>query len=106
MLIDLFLCFLRAAGISDDRIAFRVSIHETADAAAAVRWWAERVGVSPSSFQSTVLKRHNPRTVRKNIGDGYRGCLIVRVRQGRELYWKIEGLVAGIHRAAVDDPGS
>ncbi len=106
VLIDLFLCFLRVVGVSQERIAFRVHIHESADVEAAVYWWADRVGVSSSSFQRTVLKRHNPRTVRKNTGDDYRGCLIIRVRRSRELYWRIEGLMAGIHRAAQSDPGS
>jgi len=99
-LIDVFLSFLRAAGVSDERLKFRVSIHENADVAAAVTWWATRVGVPPSDFLPTTLKRHNPKTVRLNIGDGYRGCLVVRVRRSRELYWMIAGLVHGVHRTA------
>lgn len=55
--------------------------------------------MSADRFLRTTLKRHNPKTVRKNTGEAYRGCLIVRVRRGRELYWMIEGLVAGAHRA-------
>ncbi len=106
MLIDLFLRFLEAAGVAGDRLTFRLHIHESADVAAALQWWAERVGVSPASFLRTTLKRHNPRTVRKNTGEDYRGCLIIRVRRSRELYWRIEGLMAGIHRATQSDPGS
>ncbi len=59
-LIDLFLCFLRAAGITEERIQYRVSIHESAEVDGAVRWWANWVGVSPTSFGRTSLKRHNP----------------------------------------------
>lgn len=103
MLIDLFLRFLAAAGVAEERVCFRVSIHETADAEAAVRWWADWVGVPPSSFLRTTMKRHNPKTVRKNTGEAYRGCLVIRVRRARELYWMIEGLVTGVHRAAMAD---
>lgn len=95
-LIALFLRFLRVAGVADDRLRFRVHIHEDADVSAAVTWWANVVGVAPATFQPAVLKRHNPRTVRKNTGDDYRGCLVVVVSRGRELYWRIEGLVAGV----------
>lgn len=104
-LIDLYLRFLEAAGVSAERLVFRVHIHETADVEAAVRWWAGRVGVPPSTFRPTTLKRHNPRTVRKNTGETYRGCLVIRVRKARELYWMIEGLVAGVHRAATAGNG-
>lgn len=100
MLIDVFLCFLRAAGVGDERLQFRVSIHESADVDAAVMWWARRVGVPPSDFLPTTLKRHNPKTARLNTADDYRGCLVVRVRRSQDLYWTIEGLVQGTHRAA------
>jgi transcriptional regulator with XRE-family HTH domain len=92
-LIALFLAFLRAAGVSPERLRFRLSIHETADVAAAVQWWADFVGAEARSFQKTTLKRHKPSTVRHNTGEGYRGCLIVTVMKSRRLYWQIEGVV-------------
>jgi len=76
-----------------DRVRFRVSIHETADVDAAVRWWADFVGVDAASFQRSTLKRHKPATKRRNTGEGYRGCLIVSVLKSRRLYWLIEGIV-------------
>ncbi|HEX2417285.1 MAG TPA: resolvase [Micromonosporaceae bacterium] len=100
VLISVFLCFLRAAGVGDERLQFRLSIHENADVDAAVTWWAAAVGVSSSDFLPTTLKRHNPKTARLNTADRYRGCLVVRVRRSRELYWMIEGLVRGMQRAA------
>lgn len=95
-LIAVFLRFLRVAGVADDDIYFRVSIHESADVAAAERWWAGFVGVSPGAFRKATLKRHDPVTVRRNTGAEYRGCLIVRVRRGREVYWLIEGIVRSV----------
>ena len=100
-LIRLFLAFLRAAGVSGDRIRYRVSIHESADVPAAVRWWAGQVGVAPDVFQPTTLKRHRPTTVRRNTGEDYHGCLVVRVLRGRELYWRIDAMVEATFREVV-----
>jgi hypothetical protein len=46
----------------------------------------------------TSLKRHKLGTNRKNVGDGYHGCVAVSVRRYRALYWRIEGLVAAMLR--------
>jgi predicted transcriptional regulator len=62
-LVTLFLRFLETAGVSRDRLIFRVSIHETA----------------------------KPLTVRKNTGEGYHGCLRIQVRRSVRLYRQIEG---------------
>ena len=99
-LIKLFLRFLEAAGVEADRITYRLSIHESADVAAAERFWAEVTGVDASQFKKATLKRHNPKTVRKNVGDSYHGCLVVGVLRGAELYQKIEGWARGAMRGA------
>ncbi|KOG42740.1 hypothetical protein [Streptomyces decoyicus] len=70
--------------------------HTTADVEAAERYWAGLVGVDVATFQKTTLKKHNPKTVRKNVGEGYRGCLVIRVLQSAELYRRIEGWWYGI----------
>ncbi len=48
----------------------------------------------PSQFRAANLKRHNPKTVRKNVEEDYHGCLRVAVRNSAELYRKIEGWAA------------
>ena len=53
-------------------------------------------GAEPARFHRVTLKRHNPRTVRKNVGADYHGCLIVSVRQGADLYRRIEGWAGAI----------
>lgn len=75
-------------------------IHESADVAASERYWADLVGVDVATFGKTTLKKHNPKTVRKNVGEDYHGCLVVRVLQGAELYRRIEGWWQGITAAA------
>ncbi|GFE16443.1 hypothetical protein Sgleb_44900 [Streptomyces glebosus] len=63
---------------------------------AAEQFWADVTGADPSAFGKTTLKKHNPRTVRKNVGADYHGCLMIRVQQCAELYRRIEGWWYGI----------
>ncbi|MFE3448381.1 hypothetical protein ACFXJ8_05535 [Nonomuraea sp. NPDC059194] len=98
-LILLFLRFMRVVGVSSARLYFRVHIHENADVEAAGRYWLELTGADPAQFRRTTLKRHNPKTVRRNTGETYRGCLRVDVRDPLEIYLKIEGWARG----AMDD---
>ncbi|WP_432096628.1 hypothetical protein [Streptomyces sp. bgisy100] len=95
-MIRVFLSWLDLLGVRTEDRQFRVMIHESADVAAAERFWAELVGTPVSDFGRTTLKKHNPRTTRKNTGENYRGCLIVRVRRGADLYRRIEGWWYGI----------
>ena len=44
-MIMLFLAYLRAVGVTPDRLRLRVSIHESADVPAATAFWADLVGV-------------------------------------------------------------
>jgi hypothetical protein len=99
-LIGMFLAWLRLLGVADDRLVFRVQIHESGDIAAAVRFWADAVGV-PEVKVATTLKRHNPSTVRKNTGDDYHGCLSVYVRRSADLNLRIAGWFEGLAEAAM-----
>jgi len=92
-LIMFFLRFLEAAGIDRGRLIYRVQIHESADVAAAEQFWLTLTGAAPDQFRKTTLKRHNPKTVRKNVGSNYRGCLRIDVRRSSGLYYQIEGWV-------------
>jgi transposase len=100
-LIAFFLRFLRAAGIPGSRLTYRVYIHESADAEAARRFWLGVTRAEPRQFLRTTLKHHNPKTVRKNVGDGYFGCLRVDVQRSSDLYRRIEGWCS----ALVPSPG-
>ncbi|MEU7619096.1 resolvase [Micromonospora rifamycinica] len=94
-LLRLFLRFLAACGVDRSVPTYRVSIHESADVAAAERWWAAALEVPPDRFRRATLKRHQP-TTRRNTGEDYHGCLVIDVPKSRELYWKIEGIVAAL----------
>ncbi|RSO07950.1 hypothetical protein DMH18_23600 [Streptomyces sp. WAC 06783] len=95
-MIRLFLAWLALLDVAPERLQFRVHIHESADVGAAEQYWADLVGVDVGTFARTTLKKHNPKTVRKNVGETYRGCLVVRVRQSADLYRRIEGSWCGI----------
>jgi transposase len=100
-LIRLFLRFLTVTGVTPDRLICRVHIHESADVQGAQQFWRELTGLPEDQFREPTLKRHNPKTVRKNTGDDYRGCLIVSVRRSADLYRQIEGWAS----AAMAAPG-
>jgi hypothetical protein len=63
--------------------------------AGAIAYWCEGAKGKPWRRGDTIAFRHNPSTVRKNVGDGYHGCLVVGVLRGAELYQKIEGWALG-----------
>ncbi|MEW2275021.1 hypothetical protein [Streptomyces griseofuscus] len=99
-MIKVYLAWLRLLGVEPERLRFTVMIHENADVSGAEHFWADLVGADPSSFNKTTLKKHNPKTVRKNTGDDYRGCLVIKVLKGADLYRRIEGSWYGIVEAA------
>ncbi|MEU6542650.1 hypothetical protein [Streptomyces sp. NPDC046859] len=95
-MIQVYLAWLDLLGVERERLRFHVLIHENADVAGAEEYWAGLVGADRSAFHKTTLKKHNPKTVRKNVGDSYRGCLVIKVLRGAELYRRIEGSWYGI----------
>lgn len=101
-LLALFLDFLAECGVRREMAGYRVLIHESADADAAIRWWAEQLRLPVERFGRSTLKRHNPTTVRRNTGDDYHGCLVITVPRSRALYWRIEGMIAELFRTAND----
>ncbi|MER6570330.1 hypothetical protein ABT288_30110 [Streptomyces sp. NPDC001093] len=98
-MIKVFLAWLRLLGVERERLRYTVMIHENADVAGAEQYWADLVDADVSAFNKTTLKKHNPKTVRKNTGDNYRGCLVIKVLKGADLYRRIEGSWYGIVEA-------
>jgi hypothetical protein len=95
-LILFFLRFLAVAGVTADRLICRVYIHESGDVPASQAFWQTLTGLSAEQFRRPVLKRHNPRTVRKNTGQNYRGCLVIDVRRSSDLYRQVEAWAAAV----------
>jgi hypothetical protein len=90
-LIRFFLRFLAATATAPEDLAFRVYIHENADCRSAELFWLEVTGAKPEQFHRPALKRHLPKTERKNVGKNYHGCLRIEVNRSSGLYRKIEG---------------
>jgi transposase len=90
-LIRLFLRFLQVAGVKQDQLRFRLSIHESADVAASQDFWIRITRADPAQFHRPSLKKHNPATVRLNTTAEYHGCLRIDVLRGATLYNQIEG---------------
>ncbi|MFJ6935634.1 hypothetical protein [Streptomyces sp. NPDC101132] len=99
-MIRTFLAWLNLVGVPVDRLNCYVMIHETADIPTAERFWADLLGIDTSRLGKTAIKRHDPKTIRKNTGENYRGCLTIQVRNSAELYRRIEGTWCGIVGAA------
>ncbi|MDI6099802.1 helix-turn-helix domain-containing protein [Actinoplanes sp. NEAU-A12] len=99
-LLALIMRFLQLSGYDPGELAYRVSIHETADAEAAADWWAETLSIPRARFQRPTIKKHVPETPRQNVGDDYHGCLTVTAPKSRELYWRMEGVVKAVIREA------
>ena len=98
-MILLFRRWLELVGIAEERLRYRLSIHESGDIERATRFWAELLSVEPAAFQRASLKRHNPRTVRLNIDPAvYNGCLVITVLNSASLYQHIDGWFSGLVR--------
>jgi transposase-like protein len=95
-MIRVYLRWLDLMGVERERLTFRLQIHESADIAAALDYWSDLVDVEPSSFKPTTVKRHRPRTTRRNVGQAYRGCLCIRVLRASGEYRAAEGLWYGV----------
>lgn len=94
--ISFYLRWLDALGVERERLRFRVSIHASADVAEAEAFWADLAGVEASTFQKATIKKHNPRTNRKNTAEAYHGCLVIYVTKSADLYRRMEGAWYGI----------
>jgi bifunctional UDP-N-acetylglucosamine pyrophosphorylase / glucosamine-1-phosphate N-acetyltransferase len=100
-LIRLMLGWLGLMGVENERVTLRVHIHETADVAAAERYWRQVVGPTYLNFRRATIKRHRPSTNRLRTGDDYHGCLVLGVISSASLYWQVEGFwrkICGNHQ--------
>jgi hypothetical protein len=98
-LIKFFLMFLDRAGVSRQRLRYRVHIHECADVEAAARYWTSVTSASPDQFARPLIKHHVPRTSRPGDNKDYHGCLQVSVAKSSGLYREISGWAHGVMTA-------
>ncbi|MBQ0987259.1 hypothetical protein KBZ10_22605 [Streptomyces sp. F63] len=99
-MVSTFLAWLDLLGVTPGRRRYTVNIHESADVGRAEHFWLERTGATPDQFGKTALKKHSPKTTRRNTGADYHGCLAIRVNDSADLYRRVEGWWYGIVVAA------
>jgi hypothetical protein len=95
-MIQLFLHWLQLIGIRRERLQFRLTIHESGDIPQALAYWSKVVDAAPASFGRIQVKKHNPKTVRRNVGEDYHGCLVIYVRRSADLTLQIAGWCEGL----------
>lgn len=79
--------------VEDERICYRIYIHEKADLPKAQKFWSDLVNSKVAKFH---LKKHNPKTLRKNVSDNYNGLLRIDIKRSTDLNRKIKGWILGI----------
>lgn len=100
-MIRLFLAFLHLIGIEHDRLVSRLAIHESPDLDLASKYWSKELDWPLAAFRRATLKRHMPgKQYRRNVGDGYHGCLSVSVLKSRDVHRRIEGMWAAVAQSA------
>ena len=61
-----------------------------------MHYWSSVVDAPRDRVLKPTIKRHNPKTVRKKVGESYQGCLVVKAHRSANLYHRIEGWVRAI----------
>ncbi len=95
-MIKFYLSRLDLLGVTRERLHVHVSIHESANVSEAESFRSELAGLPRSDFMKATLKKHFPKTNRKNTGETYRGCLVIYVTKSAKLYRRVEGAWYGI----------
>ena len=86
---------LRYAGVTRTDIGYDLRIHPDAGIDRARAHWARVLEVDESVIK-TYLKRPNPLTRRRRVGNVYYGTMRLRVRRSTMLLHRIEGWIQGI----------
>ena len=60
--------------------------------------WSKMTKYPEADFKYVYFKKHNPKTVRKNIGEGYFGNLRIVISESADFNRKISGWIEGINK--------
>ena len=96
-MVQCFLNWLEIISVSKDDIYFELYAHVGDNIDRIAQFWSKKVGVSALVLkQRLYLKKGNPKTLRKNVGEQYVGLIRVRVKRSADLNRKVQGWVQGI----------
>ena len=84
--------------INFDQLSYEIYIHESCRhrIQEVIRFWSGKLGVSEDCLQTIRYKKNKIKTLRKNTGDLYNGCLRVKVSRSSTLNRRIMGWISGI----------
>ena len=88
----------RCCGVVSDQLNYEIYIHETYRdrIQKVIKFWSDKLSVSESCLQTIRYKKNKIKTLRKNTGDLYNGCLRVKVKASSTLNRRIMGWISGI----------
>jgi hypothetical protein len=98
-MIAIFIHWLRKClHVSNTEIQLILHVHQNrqADIPNFKKFWMQVTGLQEQDFGTVVIKKHNPKTKRRNVGDTYKGLLAIRVRRSTMLNRQIQGWIYGI----------
>lgn len=89
---------LRTFSLTLRSIKFEIYIHKTYERRieGVKRYWSDKTTFPLEMFNTVYYKRHNPKTIRKNIGNMYNGLLSVRVKSSSRMLRQITGWTRGV----------
>jgi len=83
--------------VSSKDIVYELYIHDTADWKKAKKYWSRIINIP--SYELRIYFKHNKRkTKRGNIGSGYNGIIMVRVKKSVNLNRKVQGWIEAIYQ--------
>lgn len=98
ILLKLFVKWLKViCKVNDKDIVYTIYIHQRGNIDQALAHWSKSMEIPKNKFSRTILKKHTPKTNRRNIGKSYNGLLRVVVRRSTDLNRKIKGWAIGIN---------
>jgi hypothetical protein len=63
------------------------------------RYWLKVTGLNKTNVMKPIIKKHNPKTVRKNSKETYKGLVAIRVRHSTMLNRRVMGWIKAIATA-------
>ena len=99
-MLQVFVEFLiKCCGVEYTSLYFQIYLHQTADADKARHYWSSALGIEAIRTAPVIWKRHNPKTVRKNVRERYHGLLRIVVRGSTDLNRRMAGWATAIHES-------
>ena len=94
-MIKIFINWLDIIGISRDELEYELYIHNNSDWKRAFSFWSSYLRIDRRNLKIR-FKKHTIKSLRKNVGDSYKGLIKVTVKKSTDLNRKIYGWTIAI----------